>query len=292
MGCNNFSTQQDDELLARTWAGEHSVLSPELVEKLNPEADQAIEQRTIECLREAVDYGNQARVQAVHQDPEEMEKIDGIIPPDHVYHSMWQTGKSIGMHPVEIVSFPVICGTSEVKDVDARISDTMRVLHDCKIPMDYWANFKIDKIVFVPIVKAGSDPKKTVRGDQLSLRDLRRMPDCSTPIRIYFNPETGQFPKGKDLLRVLAHEIFHRNETEWKGIIGDNQTGWQAACLDQLMAGGLPGRATDDTPIEQIDVDSEFMADTFAFWVTDHSQLCPDMKEFFDAHFFKDADVT
>jgi len=44
MGCNNFSTRQDDELLARTWAGEHSVLSPELVERVREDVQRDLEE--------------------------------------------------------------------------------------------------------------------------------------------------------------------------------------------------------------------------------------------------------
>ncbi len=288
MGCNNFVSADHDRLLSDSLAGKTAGLDADLKARSEVALEDSLRQTTIAALRDSVQSANEARKKdGIREalEPGALLKLDFLEPTERQYQVLWRTATKLGMEPWEAASLPAVCAPPQVHESDRLVEETVTLLRTSRMPPDFYANWRFDKILFVPSQKSG------LRGGfvlaEVDRRnDIAENPGRPDPLRIYLNPDQT-FPKGQELLWDLAHELFHINKHQ----IGHSQNGyirqhpdpWAGCCRAQLAFRSLSpyaDRAARD-PFTVL-VHEEFAAEAFAAWVTGSSRLCREMAGFFN----------
>jgi hypothetical protein len=162
------------------------------------------------------------------------------------------------------------------------------------------------------------DKLSTLERDRSRLRVIHVLSDSTGA----FPDSKSSFPKGKELLWLLSHEICHAHETEpnWplRLIDPDRIHEWERAVAAQLRSGpvswypmlSLVGnnviggmKTQDPEEISELAVHPEFVSEHFAAWVTggkrdlheglihwEAQPLCSQMTRFFEKYVPKTFD--
>jgi len=295
MGCTNEPNDRDVQMLQKSANGMNCNPDPRILEELR--LDIQIEKEMERCLEERREYVRVSmneilneRIKQENRPPSPLEKLDlESWQTEKEQKAMVKAGKEIGISPVEIVSTPDIVGTKEVEKIEEKIKETVNVLHNSKIHPDFRAEYRVNKIMFIDQEKAGLNIKPTTIGNVFIPEKFETNIELLRTIHI-FRKADGQFPKGKELLRVLAHEIYHINHPSIEERLASLQNEWEKACKAQIENLGPVSYYAAMYEVrgyskEDVQFDEEFQAEHYSHWVVDSSKLCTEMKSFFDAHF-------
>jgi len=288
MGCNNFSTRQDDELLARTWAGEHSVLSPELVEKLAPEVKRMIDERLdamaeeqtgkfIDGLRGEQTPEERAILRELTRiAAEETEKAINQLAPTRVNPEERRAKREIGTE----LGLPISrwFGNPDITNSPDRalVKEVLTFLNDERIPRSFTRFDTVSQVQFV--------------GRSMFTQDSRLIKGWFHNGTIYiFCKENGSFPHGRELDGIISHELVHANWEKIRSMVFREQTGYARALGSQVKEKGAPSQYSYAVRTEGQYDDREWMAELYRCYLVDHTQLSDEMIQFFDRHFIPEV---
>jgi len=322
--CQGVFTHEDDALLSESEAmasNPKSFLDGDLAKGADRIIEESVEKRCINLLEDR---------SRGHQDDGSRREDEERRLLDNVRHDQWPTrleskamysaGKALRMDPIEIINLPamkVVSGDTNYDSIPI-ITDTIKQLHDSKMPRGMWAEYAVNKIAFLDIRAqpslARSDSAGYVR-KPIPLDELRVVHVISDE-NGKFPRGKESFPRGKELLWLLSHEISHVHETEpsgvfkiidfyrfeeWKHAVTEQlksgPVSWYPM-LDLLAEGKIGGMKTQESEeIEDLARNVEFVSEHFAAWVTDSKRdfnkigqswaaapLCDEMNRFFDKY--------
>jgi len=224
---------------------------------------------------------------------EVLEKLDqSLWPVEKEHEEMFKCGRELGMSPVEVISTPEIVGVKGVENIEGQIKDVMTQLSTSKLAPQYREQYTVNKIMFIP------EKRMTVR-ETIELANvfrheaLEEKPEIPRTIHVFLN-EKGEFPHGKHLKAVIAHEIFHINALKFEAIVSDHKAEWTKAYKAQKERGEVSAAArlrmdyyAKIAGPDDVRFDEDFMAEHLAAWDIESHNLCREMETFFDKYFTK-----
>lgn len=295
MGCNLFDTGKDSQMIEDSLAGGNSDLDPEILEEIKPEVEKEVERCLEEKAENAKELLNERlneKIERENYTPTNLEKLDlELWPTEKEHKAMYEAGKTLRMSDVEIVLTPVIVGTKDVENMEEKIKDVMTALNNSKILPEFREEYRVNKIMFIDQERENIEIKPRERASVFKPEVFEEKLELPRTIHI-FKGTNGEFPKGKELQRFLAHEIFHINEPIFETqIIAYHPEEWKKACDSQITKGPVSNYSIHDYKeaniLDSIDTSREFMADHFSYWVIDSPVICSEMETFFDKYFAK-----
>lgn len=310
-----------DAAMASAARGDGSPVSPQLRTILDSsefkgKVQSAMEHRYMELSGENDRYRHNqySKVPSNPMGQSALENIDRDQWPTKVERqAIWNAGKSLGMSVGQIASLPAIKVVGNL-DPTPIIREAISQLHSSKMPAAMWEEYSINKIAFLD-QRMLPEKYRGVLGYVDSAFRLERDASRLRVVHIMSDAK-GDFPKGKELLWTLSHEIFHLHELQSSEFLVFQEVtaskAWRSAVAAQLKigpvslysiedlfeTGQISGTKTRDP--EEIDLaalHSEFVCEHFAAWVTNSkhdfndgifsytaSPLCKEMTKFFDTY--------
>ena len=283
MGCNHLQTEDLDRRIEANLRGENCRLDPELEKEL-PEIRERIAQRCVVCLEENLeDVKSNVNKQVTAQEQTDLDKLDQEVWPTHQQlHEMVEIGEKLGVPETEVISTPLICATPGVHKPEELIRDTMWALHTQeKIPPWYRDDMVFSKIMFVDARPSG------IVGPRAA--DFNPVTHA---LHIYRKAD-GDFPAKEEIKdKILPHEIFHGNKSEFIAKIMAHRDEWNLATSSELEnPSGYVGRLQEAFIHGEISADlrdEELAAEWFRRYAV--GECSKTTSEFFDKFFFEEEE--
>lgn len=180
----------------------------------------------------------------------------------------------------------------DIETIRLLTKETLSFLKDSKIPFEWRDQATVNMIVFVDKEEPGKQEGR-IALEKVPFPDLLRLvPERSRNLYLFQNKEGRLLPETekerKEFQWKIAHGICHINDVQWGRVdkLFLNPDG-AAALQAQLKFGPVSNYAIEAIEECKNDFDKilehpELRAELFAAWVTNSSQLCPEMKELFD----------